>query len=101
MAGGVLTIAYGHNETTLTDKLGNVQVLQFNTWGNTVSIQDGEGRAQFAQYARDTDSSGKGNQLQLASKLQNTVRNLFSDNSFEDGTTWTNGSSTATVSSQP
>jgi len=74
--GGVLNFAYGHNQTILTDHNGNVQILQFNNWGNTVSIQDGEGRAQYAQYANNdplATSSEKGNQLKLASKLQNTV----------------------------
>ncbi len=87
-AGGKLTISYGRNETTFTDILGNKQILQFNNWGNTVSLQDGDGRAQFAEYAQDQDSSGKGNQLHLTSKLQNTVVNLLSDSSFEEGTLW-------------
>ena len=50
---GELTIAYAHNQTTFTDVNGNVQIVQFNNFGNTVSIQDGQGHAQFAQY---TDS---------------------------------------------
>ena len=100
VAGGELSISYNHNETTFIDKEGNKQILQFNNWGNTRSVQDGEGRAQFATYAQDEDSGGKGNQLRLASKLQNTVRNLFADNSFEEGTAWTSSTGTAEVSSQ-
>lgn len=85
--GGELTVAYAHNQTTLTDVSGNVQILQFNNWGNTVSVQDGEGRAQYAQYARDTAASGKANQLNLSSKLQNTVGNRQKFSGFENSTT--------------
>ena len=91
--GGALTIEYAHNQTTFTDVSGNVQILQFNNWGNTISIQDGEGRAQYAKYATDTSSSAKGNQLSLASKLQNTVGNVLDDSSFERSTLWTATSS--------
>ena len=95
--GGELSIQYHHNQTTFTDHNENKQIVQFNNWGNTVSVQDGEGRAQYAKYATDSDAAnGKGNQLIVASKLQNTVGNMLSDNSFELGTAWT--ASGATVS---
>ena len=102
--GGELTIEYAHNQTTFTDHNGNVQIVQFNNWGNTVSIQDGEGRAQYAKYANNAASStetGKGNQLKLASKLQNTVGNMLDNSSFESDTAWTvtSGTVTRTVSS--
>ena len=90
-AGGTLTIQYAHNQTTFTDIGGNVQIVQFNNWGNTVSIQDGEGRAQYAQYANNNatgSSSAKGNQLTLESKLQNTVGNVINNSSFENTNTW-------------
>ena len=87
--GGTLTFTYAQNQTTIEDFSGNRTVYQFNNWGNTVSIQDGEGRAQFAQYATDTNPNHKkGNQLIATSKLQNTVTNLFSDSSFENGAPW-------------
>ena len=86
--GGTLTFTYAQNQTTITDYSGNSTVYQFNNWGNTISIQDGEGRAQYAQYATDTNENGKGNQLTAASKLQNTVTNLFTDSSFETGLPW-------------
>ena len=64
VAGGVLNIEYAHNQTTLKDHNGNVQIIQFNNLGNTVAIQDGEGHAQYAKYAKnDADGTGKGNQL--------------------------------------
>ena len=91
--GSSITFRYDHNQTTVTDNLGNVSVMQFNRFGNLVSIQDDQGNAQFADYAKKTDTDGKkGNQLTAASKLQNTVSNLLSDSSFESGTLWsTNG----------
>ena len=88
-AGGVMNFEYAHNQTTCTDHNGNVQILQFNNMGNTVCIQDGEGHAQYAKYAKnDAEESGKGNQLVASSKLQNTVGNLLKDSSFENGTIW-------------
>lgn len=109
-AGGVLNITYAHNQTKFTDYNGNVQIVQFNNMGNTISIQDDQGRAQYAQYAINdptkpddaattatrTTSTAKGNQLLLASKLQNTVGNVLKDSSFESSTLWTATSSAVT-----
>lgn len=87
--GGELTFTYAQNQTTIEDYSGNQTIYQFNNWGNTVSIQDGEGRAQFAKYTTDADpDSKKGNQLTAASKLQNTVTNVLTDSSFENGGRW-------------
>ena len=87
--GSALTLSYGNNQTVLTDSLENTQILQFNDFGNVVSVQDGEGHAQYAQYARNTEEqSGKGNQLTLSSKMQNTVGNMLKDHSFENGSQW-------------
>ena len=110
--GGVLAIEYAHNQTKFMDHNGNVQVVQFNNMGNTISIQDDQGRAQYAQYAINdptspddtstaastTASTGtaKGNQLLLASKLQNTVGNVLKDSSFESSTLWAATSSAVT-----
>ena len=87
--GSSLALSYGNNQTVLTDSLQNTQILQFNDFGNVVSVQDEEGHAQYAQYARNTDNdSGKGNQLTLSSKMQNTVGNMLKDHSFENGSQW-------------
>ena len=97
--GGSLLLEYANNQTTFTDHNGNVQIMQFNNFGNTVSIQDDQGRAQFANYANNDAISGngsKGNQLTLSSKLQNTVGNVLMDSSFENSTTWTVTSSSVT-----
>ena len=90
--GGALHLEYGQNQTRITDHDGNTQILQFNNMGNTVSIQDDQGRAQYAGYDLNDprEESGKGNQLNLSSKLQNTVSNLLENSSFETGSsTWT------------
>jgi len=101
-AGGILNITYAHNQTKFTDYNGNVQIVQFNNMGNTISIQDDQGRAQYAQYAINdptkpndaaaavarASGTAKGNQLLLTSKLQNTVGNVLNDSSFENGTLW-------------
>ena len=93
--GGQLTITYAQNQTTFMDSEENTQIVQFNDWGNTLCIQDGEGRAQYARYASNHPSeSGKGNQLTVASKLQNTVGNRLKNTSFESDSLWTVTNST-------
>ena len=90
LEGSALSIEYAHNQTTLTDHNGHMQILQFNDWGNVISVQDDQGRAQFARYAMNKygESGGKGNQLTRSSKLQNTVVNQITDSSFEGNGTW-------------
>ena len=95
-AGGSLTLTYAHNQTTFTDHNGNSEIMQFNDYGDTISIQDGLGRAQYAQYALNNSneaasatSTQKANQMTLSSRLQNTVQNYFLDTSFEEGSVWT------------
>lgn len=93
--GGHITIAYKNNQTTFTDVVNSTTVIsQFNNFGNTKAIQDDEGRAQYADFARNdpSETTGKGNQLTLSSKLQNTVINYLGDSSFEGGNAWTGGS---------
>ena len=95
--GGFLTLEYANNQTTFRDHNDNMQIMQFNNFGNTVSVQDNQGRAQFADYANNdatTESAAKGNQMTLSSKLQNTVGNLLQDSSFENSTAWTATSTT-------
>ncbi|MDD6262655.1 MAG: DNRLRE domain-containing protein, partial [Clostridiales bacterium] len=88
--GGTLGIVYGQNQTVFTDHNGNAEIMQFNDWGNTVSVQDGQGRAQFSEYDNnEEDDTGKVNQLNLSSKLQNTVGNLVRNSGFEKSGCWT------------
>ena len=100
-AGGTVNIAYGHNQTSFVDHNENEQIYQFNDWGNTVSVQDGQGRAQFAAYATDDPEVdiNKANQMTRSSKLQNTVSNLARNTSFESNGYWTTDSSNATTGS--
>lgn len=98
-AGGSLSFAYAHNQTTLTDHNNNVEILQFNDMGNTVSIQDNEGHAQYAKFAKNSaDDTGKGNQLKVASKLQNTVGNRLVNSNFEYTHYWSTNSTALTAS---
>ena len=100
-AGGTVNISYGHNQTYFVDHNGNKQIYQFNDWGNTVSVQDGEGRAQFASYATDDPEVdiSKANQMVMSSKLQNTVANLVRNSSFESSGYWAKNTANATTGS--
>ena len=96
VSGGSLSFTYGYNETRMEDHNGNVQIMQFNDFGNMVGIMDDEGHAQYAQYtANSYEDTGKANQLTLSAKLQNTVANLINDSSFENETLWTASDSTS------
>ena len=99
--GGTLDFAYGHNQTTITDHNGNTEIWQFNDFGNTRSIQDNEGHATFAGYAREIkdDTDGKANQLRLGSKLQNTVVNYLKYSNYDSSsvTNWTPTTDTVTA----
>lgn len=86
--GGQISIEYANNQTTFTDHNGNIQIVQFNNWGNPVAVMDGEGRGQFATYNEPETKTEKGNQLKLSSKLQNTVGNMLKNNSFETAALW-------------
>ena len=101
VSGGYMTIEYAHNQTTFRDHNNNVQILQFNDWGNLIATQDDQGRAQYAQYARneykDEDTS-KANQMSLSSKMQNTVSNIVSNSSFEQDSVWYSNSNVVAVS---
>ena len=90
-AGGELTISYAHNQTTFTDHKGRKTIAQFNNLGNTVSVQDDEGRAGYWQYANDgADESNttRQNQLTAASKLQDSVVNLLKNGNCEHDDGW-------------
>ncbi len=87
--GSSMNFSYEDNRTVLEDDLENKQILQFNNYGNVLSVQDEEGHAQYARYAKNTkDDTAMGNQLRLSSKLQNTVSNMLQDHSFEEASHW-------------
>ena len=96
--GDVLYIYYAHKQTIFTDSNNNQEVKQFNNYGSTVSIQDGQGKAQFYKYKSNNDVT-KASQLALSSKLQNTVANWVRNSSFEQTGFWTAGSGNASTGS--
>ena len=97
-AGGTLDIEYAHNQTTFVDHNGNKEIVQFNNYGSTVSVQDGLGRAQFAQYAGQ-GSPKSASQLTLSSKLQNTVVNILRNGGFEWWDYWSSASGNVSTGS--
>ena len=98
IAGGALNISYAHNQNIFTDHNGNQEIMQFNNFGGTVSIQDNEGRAQFYKYM-GSNEAGAASQLALSSKLQNTVVNQIYNSSFESSSGWTTSSGNASTGS--
>lgn len=103
--GGELSFTYSNNQTIITDVVnGNKEILQFNNFGNLLSIQDSEGRAVYAQYANsnslDDNNPNKANQLKLSSKLQNSVGNLLTNSSFESSGSYTCTPASTAVSYQ-
>lgn len=98
-AGGTLAIEYAHNQTVFQDHNGNKEIHQFNNFGSTVSIQDGQGNARFYRYAGESGFKAA-NQMTLSSKMQNTVVNLVRNGSFEwEGAFWTGDSGNASTGS--
>ena len=98
-AGGTLAIEYAHNQTVFQDHSGNKEIHQFNNFGSTVSIQDGQGNAQFYRYAGESGFKAA-SQMTLSSKLQNTVVDLVRNGSFEwEGAFWTGDSGNAATGS--
>lgn len=98
-AGGTLAIEYAHNQTVFQDHNGNKEIHQFNNFGSTVSIQDGQGNAQFYRYAGESGFKAA-SQMTLSSKMQNTVVNLVRNGSFEwEGAFWTGDSGNASTGS--
>jgi RHS repeat-associated protein len=87
------TFEYSYRRTQLEDHNGNTQTMFFNEWGNTISIQDSEGKAVFYQYDTDVNENGVKNRLLTTSKEQNTTINLIANSSFEESNDWTAGSS--------
>ena len=91
--GANTTFEYSYRRTQLKDHNGNTQTMFFNEWGNTISIQDSEGKAVFYQYDTDVNENGVKNRLLTTSKEQNTAINLIANSSFEGSNDWTAGSS--------
>lgn len=86
---GTVNMTYEKNRTIFVDSQSNKEIKFFNKYGNTVTVQDDEGRAQYSIYATESgDATPKNNQLVAASKLQNTVKNYIKNSSFEESGNW-------------
>ena len=93
--GGETTFEYGICSTKITTPDENTQkdltqVFFFDQWGNTLSVQDQEGRTIVSQYAAVTEPGDPTHLMTASSAQQITVNNLLTDSSFENGTFWTN-----------
>ncbi len=86
--GNTIGFSYDNMWTEVTDTYGNKQYMLFNTYGNTVSVQNDKGQAAFAEYATDQNTNGRAHQLIRSSDLQHTTINLISDGGFEGATSW-------------
>ena len=87
--GNHIEFSYGNKWTMLTDKQGNTQYMLFNAYGNTISVQDGNGSAVFAEYATDASETATKNQLTLSADLQGTTVDLLTNGNFEKGNDFT------------
>jgi hypothetical protein len=81
--------AYFPNYTVASDEQGNSLQYQFNNYGNTVAIQDTEGKAAYTKWAKDRDQSAKSNQAVIDSRLQSPVGNLILNGWFSYDGNWT------------
>lgn len=95
-AGGGLTLSYGKNSTTFIDSNGRKNIYQFNYMGNTMSIQDTDGSAQYYQYIEQDVNKNK---LTVESKLQKTVINLLKNHNMESSGGWTAGGANGSTGS--
>ncbi|WP_346877809.1 DUF6531 domain-containing protein, partial [Clostridium sp. UBA5712] len=88
--GQSLAFKYSYNETEIKDVKGRTNTYQFNNGGNTISIKDSNGSAQYYKY--DSNEKAK-NRLELESKVQKTSNNYLMNHNCElkDGN-WSAGS---------
>ena len=87
--GGSLTISHGWNSTTFTDNQDRKSIYQFNNHGQTVSIRDVDGSAQYCSFY---DGERTVTQLKTISKLQKTSINLLENHNMETSASWVMGS---------
>ncbi|VTQ88082.1 DNRLRE domain-containing protein [Hathewaya histolytica] len=101
--GGELSLVYGFNQTTFKDVKGRSHIYQFNNLGNTVSVKDTDGSAEYYKYF---DKENNKNKLELESKLQKTTKNYLKNHNIELNNTewtkdsWTGSSGSADVTSE-
>lgn len=82
--GNSISITYEPNQTTYEDNGGNIQVINFDQYGNTISVRDKDGNATFGVYGGE---SGQGRNLLLGkSDPRRPTVNLLENGGFEYGT---------------
>ncbi len=86
--GSTTGFQYGYHWTKIQDDAENTQTSFFDQWGNTVSVQDKDGKAIVSKYTPVTEDNNTKNQLINASSEQISVNNLITDGSFESGLAW-------------
>ena len=74
--GQTLSLAYGYNRTTFTDRDGRSETFRFNHAGCLLQVSDGFGHACAAEYI---DSGAYRNRLQCVTRLQASVVQLLKD----------------------
>ena len=95
--GEELNLTYGTNATFFTDTNNRKETTTFNNAGNTITIQDPDGYAQYYNY---NESGSIKNSMASESKLQKSVVNLLTNQSYETDAGWSagfDGSSTGTT----
>ncbi|MBM7570649.1 DNRLRE domain-containing protein [Aquibacillus albus] len=86
--GNELSLEYGYNTTIFTDTKGRQNIYQFNNQGNTISVKNDEGYAQYSEFIEDNDEDRNKNKLSNASKLQKTVINFLKNHNVEEESDW-------------
>ncbi|WP_163537248.1 DNRLRE domain-containing protein [Gracilibacillus sp. YIM 98692] len=83
--GQELSVDYGYNQTTFTDFKDRETIYQFNDYGNTVSVQNDKGDAQYFKFMEEGNTK---NHLSSQSKLQRTVLNYLKNHNAEINDYW-------------
>ena len=89
-----INIKYGFKTTTYNDFRGKKNIYQFNDAGNTKSIRDDEGNAQYYSYNEGPTNKNK---LQLESKLQKSIMNVLKNHNAEVNSDWVSQSWTTSA----
>jgi YD repeat-containing protein len=83
-----LSLNYGYNQTTFTDYKGRKSIHQFNRYGNTVSVKDDNGYANYYTFIED---GGNKHKMLSESKLQKTTINYLLNHNAETNDNWSEG----------
>lgn len=78
--GESITISYGNKSTVYTDTQGHQEIINFDNFGNQVSVRDKLGNAVFSSYDKD---SKRRNQLTGTSSIRRAVINYAVNSGFE------------------